>query len=151
MTHKVLLVLAAMPLLFSGCERDTAATAPQAAKPALQVPQMPKAEADFIALANGKDSTAFCDAFARTPGFEDWPAKVTGNDISTVNGSVDITFSIGGKVKLEEVVQKSDPLYETLSALRLDDRVRMTGRFAHGNGECTYGDDFAVTVTKLSH
>lgn len=147
---------AALVLLCTGCERDKAVTAPHSGDPVPQMPyvppQMPQAQADFLSLAGtSTDSDTFCAAFVKIKGFDDWSARVTDNEISTVNGAVDISFAIGGKVKLEEVVQKSDPLYATLSALRLGDEVRISGTFAHGNGECSYAGNFAVTVTKLAH
>lgn len=148
-------LLAALALLCAGCERDKAVTGPQKAEEApimpYAPPKMPQAQADFLSLAGSPNSDAFCATFAKTPGFDDWSARVTGNDISTVNGSVDVSFFIGGQVKLEEVVQKTDPMYATLSALRLNDEVRISGTFAHGNGECSYADNFAVMVTKLTH
>lgn len=93
----------------------------------------------------------FCDAFETLKGFDGWRATVTDTQVSTVNGSVDITFDIG-HVRLEQVVQKADPVYPAIAGLTNRQEVLISGSFPHRNGrdECAYyRGTFSITLTRI--
>ncbi|WP_443749589.1 hypothetical protein [Asticcacaulis solisilvae] len=93
----------------------------------------------------------FCDAFETLKGFDGWRATIADSQVSTVNGSVDITFDIG-HVRLEQVVQKTDPVYPAIEALNGRQDVVISGTFPHRNGrdECAYyRGTFTVALTKV--
>ena len=93
----------------------------------------------------------FCDTFMNLKTFEGWRARISDTQVSTVNGSVDITFDIG-HVRLEQVVQASDPVHAHLAALAGRDDVIISGTFPHrqGRDECTYyRGTLSVNLTRV--
>lgn len=105
-------------------------------------PDLPSAPADQKARPKS------CVAFQKVPEFSNWVAKVSDAWISTLNGSVDVIFQVGGTRKFEQVMQTSNPLYPTVSKLRTGQLVRISGRYVHGNGECDY--ELAATGVVLT-
>jgi hypothetical protein len=141
---------------------DSDESIPPAAAPA-QAPAsaVPAGQANLLKLiaavdANTKDEAAFnrfCDTFEKTPDFSNWTGTVADVQTSTVNGAIDITFSMGKHLRLEPVVQKTDPVYAAVEALTVGDHVTLSGRFSHnkGSSECTYYlGSFAASLTKVT-
>jgi len=150
--------------LCTACSRQAPTDAPQsiapASAPAAHTAAMPVEQANLLKLiaavdANTKDEVAFnrfCDAFEKTPDFTGWTGTVGDVQTSTVNGAIDITFSMGRHLRLEPVVEKTDPLYPAVEALTVGDAVTLSGHFSHnaGSSECTYYlGSFAVGLTKV--
>jgi hypothetical protein len=93
----------------------------------------------------------FCDIFMKQKTFEGWRARITDTQVSTVNGSVDVTFDIG-HVHLEQVVQASDPVRTDMADAAGREDVLISGTFPHrqGRDECTYyRGTLAVNLTKV--
>ncbi len=150
----------------AACSRHEAPTdsphsVPPASAPVAAAPALPADQARLLALiaavdANPKDEAAFnrfCDTFERMPGFTGWKGTVTDVQTSTVNGAIDITFSLGKHLKIEPVAQKADPVYAAVEALSVGDAVTLSGRFSHntGSSECTYYlGSFAASLTQVS-
>jgi len=122
---------------------------------------MPADQANLLKLiaavdANSKDEATFsrfCDTFEKMPAFSNWTGTVSDVQTSTVNGAIDITFSLGKHLRFEPVVQKSDPVYPAVAALTVGDHVTLSGRFSHnkGSSECTYYlGSFAVDLTQVA-
>ena len=105
--------------------------------------------------ADPKDEAAynrFCTGFEKMTAFENWDATVSDSRVSTVNGAVDITFDIGGHVRFEQVVQKTDPVYPAIANLHGRNLVRISGTFPHRDGaaECGYyTGTFTIALTKV--
>jgi hypothetical protein len=154
--------------LCAACSRQAPTDSPQSIPPAsapvasatAPVPAMPADEANLLKLiaavdANAKDEAAFnrfCDAFEKTPDFTGWTGRVADVQTSTVNGAIDVTFSMGKHLRIEPVVEKTDPLYPAVDALTVGDAVTLSGHFSHnaGSSECTYYlGSFAVSLTKV--
>ncbi len=111
----------------------------KAYEPAIRMPvTMPASPPEQIDVIKGARNPDYCVMFQKVPGFSDWSAKVDDVQTSTVNGAIDISFDVGYGIKLEEVMQKSDPLYPAVAKLKMRQMVRLSGRFVHGNGECGY-------------
>ncbi len=141
------------------------ASAPSSSAPGPQAPQqtgqpMPADQAHLLKLigavdANSKDAATFntfCDAFEKTPGFDGWTGTVADIQTSTIDGAVDITFSMGKHLHFEPVVHKPDAVYAAVAALGIGDAVTLSGKFSHnkGSNECTYYlSSFAVSLTKV--
>ena len=152
-------------LLCAACSQKAPSDAPQSVQPAsapasAAAAEMPADQANLVKLiaavdANQKDEAAFnrfCDTFEKTPGFNGWSGTVADVQTSTVNGSIDITFDMGRHLRLEPVVQKSDPVYGAVAALNEGQAVTLSGRFSHnaGSSECTYYlGSFAVSLTNV--
>ena len=154
--------------LCAACSRPGASEAPSdapqsippAAAPAMAPAVVPADQANLLKLiaavdANNKDEAAFnrfCDAFEKTPAFDAWTGKVTDVQTSTVDGAIDITFSMGKHLHFEPVVHKSDAVYAAVEALAIGDAVTLSGKFSHnkGSSECTYYlSSFAVSLTQV--
>ncbi len=137
--------LLAVMVLCSGCDKaPESAPAPVEAprKAAVAVSPRPAAQEAFIrgvalAESGGADGQAFCAEFQKTQGFENWIGTIADFRTSTVNGSIDITFDMGG-VRFEQVVQKSNPAYASVESLLVGARAELSGQFSHGNSECGY-------------
>ena len=141
---------------------DSDESVPPAAAPAApSAPAMPADQANLLKLiaavdANSKDEATFsrfCDTFEKMPAFSNWTGTVSDVQTSTVNGAIDITFSLGKHLRFEPVVQKSDPVYPAVAALTVGDHVTLSGRFSHnkGSSECTYYlGSFAVDLTQVA-
>ncbi len=155
----------ALAVCLAGCSREAPSDAPKsvppASAPATSGTAVPADQAKLLALiaavdANPKDEAAFnrfCDTFERMPGFTGWKGTVTDVQTSTVNGAIDITFSLGKHLKIEPVAQKADPVYAAVEALSVGDAVTLSGRFSHntGSSECTYYlGSFAASLTQVS-
>jgi len=157
------LAAAALVLLCAGCSRPEgghASSAP-AGNPPAAAAAMPADQANLLTLiaevdAHPKDEAAFnrfCTALEATPTFKDWTGTVSDVQISTVNGAVDITFTMGRHLKFEPVVQKTDAVYPAVEALSAGEAVTLSGRFSHnkGSSECTYYlSSFAVGLTAVA-
>jgi len=122
---------------------------------------MPADQAKLLQLiaavdANSKDEVPFnrfCDSFEKTPDFSGWTGKVADIQTSTIDGAIDITFSMGKHLHFEPVVHKSDAVYPAVAALTIGDAVVLSGMFSHnkGSSECTYYlGSFAVSLTKVA-
>jgi hypothetical protein len=153
--------------LCTACSRPVASDAPasQAAAPApavspAPVAAMPADQANLLKLiadvdAHPKDGPTFdrfCAALEKTPDFTGWTGTVADAQISTVNGAIDITFSMGKHLKFEPVVQKADPVYPAVETLSVGQAVTLSGHFSHNkvSSECTYYlSGFAVSLTKV--
>lgn len=152
--------------LCCACSRQAPSDAPKSIPPAsAPVPSaastLPADQARLLALiaavdANPKDEAAFntfCTTFEGMKGFDGWSGTVADVQTSTVDGAIDLTLSLGKHLKLEPVVQKSDPVYPAVEALTVGDAVTASGRFSHnkGSSECTYYlSSFAGSVTKVA-
>lgn len=161
-------------LLCCACSRQAPSDAPKSVPPAsapasaaaaaqvsAQVLVMPADQANLLALiaavdANPKDEAAFnrfCTTFEGMKGFDGWTGTVIDAQTSTVDGAIDITLSLGRHLKIEPVVQKSDPVYPAVEALSANDAVTLSGHFSHnkGSSECTYYlSSFAGSLTKVA-
>lgn len=99
---------------------------------------MPGSPQQQLEVVTGAREPSYCSKFQKVAGFADWTARVVDVRTSTINGAIDITFDVGNGIKLEQVMQKSNPLYPAVAKLKEQQKVRISGRFAHGNGECGY-------------
>lgn len=93
----------------------------------------------------------FCDSFLALKTFDGWRATITDSQVSAVNNSIDVTFDVG-HVRLEQVVQTTDPLHTALSDLDGRQDVLISGSFPHSNGrdECAYyRGTFTIALTKV--
>ncbi len=150
--------------LCAACSRQAPTDAPQsiqpASAPAAPVAAMPADQAHLLALiaavdADSKDEATFnrfCDAFEKTPDFSGWTGTVADVQTSTVDGAIDITFSMGKHLRFEPVVHKSDAVYPAVAALTVGDSATLSGTFSHnkGSSECTYYlGGFAVSLAKV--
>ncbi len=93
----------------------------------------------------------FCDTFMNQKTFDNWRARMTDTQVSTVNGSIDVTFDIG-HVHLEQVVQASDPVRTDMADVAGREDVVISGTFPHrqGRDECTYyRGTLSVNLTKV--
>lgn len=153
------LSLLAVLVLCSACDKtpETAPdkTVPSPAKPASSIQAaLPVEQAAFmrgVALteAAGPNDQGFCAEFQKTASFDNWIGTIEDFRTSTVNGSIDITFDMGG-VLFEQVVQKTDPLYASVEPLLVGARVQLSGQFSHGNGECGYSlRTISIGLTKV--
>ena len=152
----------ALLLLCAACQKAPEAPplpAP-AATPSAPAAKLPSDQADLVALigavkADPKNENAynrFCAAFENIKTFESWDVTVADSRVSTVNNSVDITFDIGGHVRLEQVVQTTDPVYAAIANLHGRNAVRISGSFPHrdGSSECGYyTGTFTIALTKV--
>ena len=150
-----LLLIAGLAL--AACGKPPPEAAPKAASAAPEATPTPAATPvpppDQAALVKqiAADDPAFCPAFQQTRTFDNWIVTVDDVETSTVNSSIDITFNAGSHVRLEEVVQTSDPVYPAVAQLHIGRTARLSGRFSHGNGECSYRlDKVGVIVTGVS-
>ena len=150
----------ALLLLCAACHKAPEAPTAQAPASASPAVKLSPDQAKFVGLitavkADPKDEgayNAFCAAFENTKTFENWDATVVDSRISTVNNSVDITFDIGGHVRLEQVVQTTDPVYAAIANLNGRTAVRISGSFPHrdGSSECGYyTGTFTIALTKV--
>lgn len=148
---KPLLISAALCLVLAACNKPAVpaqvpAPAPPAtspAAPAVAATASPE-QAALVAVIAADD----CDKFRQAAAFKDWAVTVNDAYVSTVNGSIDITFVAGPHVILEQVVQTKDPVFAAVAALRPGEAATVSGRFAHGNGECSYRlDKVSVALT----
>ena len=140
-------VLLSLLLLCAACSKapEKAPEAPPAkAAPAVTLPADQKALIDAAAAVRAApdDQTVykrFCDLFEAQKTFDGWHASITDSQVSTVNGSIDVTFDIG-HLRLEQVVQMNDPLHTTLTDLDGRQSVFISGSFPHRDGaaECGY-------------
>ncbi len=144
----------ALVLLCAACEKapekpaaptaQAVSSVPPAAAPTGPVPPLPadqKALVDKVVAAQGDDAAlqALCEDFQKNGTFTGWVVKVTDFSTSTVNSSIDVVLDAGPHVvRLEQVIQTSDPAYKTVEALRIGQMVKLSGQFTHGNGECGY-------------
>ena len=155
-------------LLCAACSREAPSDAPKSVPPAsapvaaASAAPLPADQAKMLALiaavdANPKDETAFktfCTTFQGIKDFDGWNARVPDIQTSTVNGAIDITFSLGKHFKLEPVVQKSEAVYPVVEALGIGDSATLSGHFSHnkGSSECTYYlSSFAGSLTKVAN
>lgn len=137
-------------LLCTACDR---APVPASAPATPAAADLPSDQSSLIGLirAAKADHAAFdrfCSTFQQMKTFDNWGADVADVQISTVNDSIDITFDGGhhgeasgaDHVRLETVVQKTDPLFKAVSGLSVGDAVRLSGHFPHSGGadECGY-------------
>lgn len=88
-----------------------------------------------------------CAGFAHVKDFHDWQVTVLFYQTSTVNESIDVTFSAGNHIHLEDVVMPSDPVYPAVARLEQGGPARISGRFLHGASECAYRIPTAVELT----
>ncbi|MBW8735167.1 MAG: hypothetical protein JF571_12860 [Asticcacaulis sp.] len=105
-----------------------------------------RAKPDDAALYN-----RFCDTFMNQKTFNGWRARVSNTQVSTVNGSIDVTFDIG-HVHLEQVVQASDQVRTDLADTASREDVVISGTFPHrqGRDECTYyRGTLSVALTRV--
>lgn len=133
-------------LVLSACERPAASVPPDEPVPQSppDVPGMPAGQHTVLATMGD------CAQFQKIAGFSDWRGKVTYIGTSTANGSIDIIVYVGGGRHVEQVVRTSDAIFPAVSAVHVDNEVRMSGRFVHGNAECDYRlDDIGVTFDKI--
>ena len=150
----------ALLLLCVACHKAPETPATPATAPASPTVKLPSDQAKLVGLitavkADPKDEgayNAFCAIFENTKTFDNWDATVVDSRISTVNNSVDITFDVGGHVRLEQVVQTTDPVYAAISGLHGRNAVRISGSFPHRDGasECGYyTGTFTIALTKV--
>ncbi len=156
-----------LALACAACSRQGASDSDQSIPPAAApapsarpAATLPADQANLLKLiaavdAAPRDEAAFnrfCDTFEKTPDFTDWTGTVSDVQTSTVNGAIDITFSMGKHLKFEPVVQKDEAVHAAVEALTVGDRVTLSGRFSHnkGSSECTYYlGSFAGSLTKV--
>ncbi len=117
---------------------------PAKAAPAVTLPADQKALIDAVAAVRAApDEQAaykrFCDMFEAQKTFDGWHATIADSQVSTVNDSIDVTFDIG-HLRLEQVVQTTDPLHTALTDLDSRQDVLISGSFPHRDGaaECGY-------------
>lgn len=138
----------ALVLACAACQKAPEKPAPEPAVvqsaapvgPPLPPPADQTALVEKVTGAEGDDKAlqAICDDFQKRETFTDWIVTVSDFSTSTVNSSIDIVLDAGPHLRLEQVIQTSDPAYKTVEALRMRQVVRLSGRFTHGNGECSY-------------
>ena len=93
----------------------------------------------------------FCDSFLALNAFDGWRATISDSQVSAINDSIDVTFDIG-HVRLEQVVQTSDPMHTALTDLDGRQDVVISGTFPHRNGrdECAYyRGTFSIALTRV--
>ena len=148
-------------LLCAACSKapEKPAAPAYSAQPAAMAPSLPADQQAFVqqvaAVRAAPDDQAvykhFCDAFLKLKTFDGWRATITDAQVSAVNDSIDVTFDIG-HVKLEQVVQTSDPLHTALTDLDGRQDVLISGSFPHRNGrdECAYyRGTFSIALTRV--
>ncbi len=146
------IMLKTIPLIITACLTLSACDKPRVDVPPDEpVPQSPPEVPGMPAAQRAQLNTiGDCAAFQKVAGFSDWRGKVSDIEISSVTGQIDITVYIGGGLHVEQVVRTTDPIFQAVSAVHVDDEVRMSGRFVHGNAECGYRlDDIGVTFDKI--
>ncbi len=91
-----------------------------------------------------------CAKFQQAQAFANWRVTVDDVETSTVNQSIDITFGAGQHIGLEQVVETKNPAYPAIAALQQGNTITLSGRFTHGNGECSYRlTTVGITVSKV--
>lgn len=131
----------------------------QPGQPAPAAPSLPQDQQAFVeqvaAVRAAPDDQAvykqFCDSFLALKSFSGWRATIIDSQVSAINDSIDVTFDIG-HVKLEQVVQTSDPLHTALTDLDGRQDVLISGTFPHRNGrdECAYyRGTFSIALSKV--
>ncbi len=144
------LPLIAAGLLLAACHKAPE-PAPQPTVPVTQAAPNPPPDQLVLVKEMAGGDPKFCVGFQQTQGFDNWIVTVDDVETSTVNQSIDITFAAGEHVGLEEVVQTTDPLYKAITGLHVGHTVRISGRFSHGNGECSYRlDKVSIVLTAAS-
>jgi len=148
----------------------TASSAATANLDAPRVATIPPEQAAFVALPNdlreradkaggaarkkllSEAPDAFCAEFRKIRIFTDWHAEVKDVRTSTIDGTIDIEFDLGRSIAIEDVVQKTDPLYATVEQLQIGEAVTVSGTFTHLNhdAECGYYfGPFGVALSKV--
>ena len=147
--HKAVPLAVIACLVLAACSKP----APPPSAPAAAPGDMPGASADQAALvkAISADEGDFCTRFQQTPGFDNWAVTVADYRYSDSNPNIDVTFDAGDGVKLEQNIHGDNPLHDAVAALHQGDTAHISGRFIHGNGECSYKLDvvgIALTAVK---
>ena len=117
----------------AACEKRTIPKFAPTAVPSPAVAVPPEQQALVPVLAADD-----CAKFQQSQTFDNWLVTVDDVETSTVNQSIDITFGAGQHIGLEQVIQTTNPLYPAVANLRQGGTARISGRFTHGNGECSY-------------
>jgi hypothetical protein len=135
-------------LLLVGCDKPAA----QKAAPA-PVATLPATQTAFLALPRtGEASDRFCDQFKTYDRFENWQGKVRDLRVSTLDGTADLEITLGQGIRLEALIQKTDPSYATVMALGLGQSLTLSGQFLHTNNdsECLYyNGPFGVRLSAI--
>lgn len=154
-------ILLPLLLLCAACSKAPEKPS-EAGKPSVPSAGVPAPPADQAALitavaavrAAPDDQAAykrFCDMFEALKTFDGWRATIADSQVSTINSSIDVTFDIG-HVRLEQVVQTTDPVHTTLTDLDGREDVLISGSFPHRDGaaECAYyRGTLNVVLTKV--
>ncbi|MGN6208663.1 hypothetical protein [Asticcacaulis sp.] len=134
--------------LLSGCDKPKPEAAPTA-----QGLSLPASQTAFLALPRtGAATDDFCTRFKTFDRFENWQGKVQDLRISTLDGTADLEINIGQGIRLEAIVQKSDPVYPSLLKLGLEQAIVVSGQFTHANNDADclyYRGPFGVHLTTL--
>ena len=134
-------------LALSACDKPKPATAPA------QGPSLPASQTAFLAIPRtGAATDDFCTKFKTFDRFQNWQGKVQDLRISTLDGTADLEINIGQGIRLEAIVQKSDPAYPSLLKLGLGQAIIVSGQFTHANNDADclyYRGPFGVHLTGL--
>lgn len=135
-------------LALSACDKPK-----PAATPATQGSSLPATQTAFLTLPRtGEAADNFCTQFKTFDRFENWQGKVQDLRISTLDGTADLEINIGQGIRLEAIVQKSDPVYPALLKLGLGQAIVVSGQFTHANNDADclyYRGPFGVHLTSL--
>ena len=134
--------------LLSACDKPK-----PAAMSAAQGPSLPASQTAFLAIPRtGAATDDFCTRFKTFDRFENWQGRVQDLRISTLDGTADLEINIGQGIRLEAIVQKSDPVYPSLLKLELGQAIIVSGQFTHANNDADclyYRGPFGVHLTGL--
>lgn len=143
-------LLCAVLTLAIGCDKPAP---PKTAAPAVKPAILPADQVAFLALPRtGAASDRFCERFKAYDRFENWQGKVRDLRVSTLDGTADLEVTIGQGIRLEILIQKTDPSYATIMALGLGQSVTLSGQFLHTNNdsECLYyNGPFGVRLSAI--